>query len=115
MLTRPIIPRAKLQVLVGELSDNNTCRLADTVAAGRTPVLIACRELLARGINPDAAVEIYRGNVLALRIRTLAAGAHLTVEECSDGRPRFRQYRPRPSEGSPSIAQIADSVPEAAP
>jgi hypothetical protein len=104
MLTRSIPPHAKPDVLVGELSDDSACWLAGTVAAGRTPVLIACRELLARGINPNAAVEIYRRGVLALRIRTLAAGARLTVEECSDGRPRFRLFRPWASEGSPGIA-----------
>jgi hypothetical protein len=115
MLTRSIPPLTKLQVLVGELSDDdNTCWLAGTVAVGRTPVLTACRELLARGFNPNAAIEIYRREVLALRIRTLAAGARLTVEECSDGRPRFRHHRPWPSEGSSRIAQSADPVGEGA-
>jgi hypothetical protein len=109
MLTRSIAPRQP-QVLVGELSGANTCSLAGTVATGRTPILTACRELLAQGFDLNATIEIYRRDTLALRIRTLAAGARLTVEECSDGCPRFRQYRPRPSEGSPSIAQNADPV-----
>lgn len=115
MLTRSINPHAKPQALVGELADDNTCQLAGAVAAGRTPVLTACRELLVRGFNPNAVVEIYRREVLALQIRTLAAGARLTVEECSDGCPRFRQYRPRPSEGSLSIAQNADPLGWATP
>jgi hypothetical protein len=110
LTTRSITPHVKPQVLVGELLNDYTCWLAGTAAAGRTPVLIACRELLARGTNPHAAVEIYRRGVLALRIRTLAAGARLTVEECSDGRPRFRPFRPWASEGSPGIAQSANPV-----
>ena len=113
MLTRSIAPHAKPQVLVGELSDDNTCRLAGTVAICRTPILTACRQLLARGFNPNAPIEIYRRNTLVLQIRILAAGARLTVEECSDGCPRFRPYRPRPSEGSPRIAQKANPTAEA--
>jgi hypothetical protein len=79
MLTRSIIsPLNKPELLVGELSDDDTCCLAGTIASDRTPILLACREVLARGASPDAAVEIYRRGVLALRIRTLAAGASVT-------------------------------------
>ena len=102
----------RVETLIGELFDD-TCSLAGVTAGGRTPVLTACRQALALGINPASAVEIYRQGVLALRIRTLAAGAQLTVEECSDGRPRFRSYRPPPSEGSPSIR--FDDPPKGAP
>jgi hypothetical protein len=117
MLTRSISisSQAKPDVLVGHLLDDNTCCLGDAIAVGRTPILAACRELLARGFNPNAAIEIYRRDILALRIRTLAAGARLTVEECSDGRPRFRQHRARPSEGSSRIAQNAEPAGEAVP
>jgi hypothetical protein len=115
MLTRSISPQAKIQVLVGQLFDDHTCCLGDVTAVGRTPVLTACRELLACGFNPDAAVKIYRQDVLVLRICTLAAGARLTVEECSDGRARFRQHRPWPSEGSSRIAQSAEAIWEAQP
>lgn len=114
MLTSSIPPCAKPQVLVGQLFDNDTCRLGGATAVGRTPVLTACRELIARGFNPDAAVEICRQDVLVLRIRTLAAGARLTVEESSDGRPRFRQHRPWSSEGSSRIAQSAETIGKAA-
>jgi hypothetical protein len=103
------------QVLIGELFGINICHLAGTVASGRTPILTACRELLARGFNPNAAIEIYRRDTLALRIRTLAAGARLTVEECSDGCPRFRPFRPRASEGSSGIAQNTEPLGWATP
>ena len=105
MLTRSIFSHVKPHVVVGQLFDANTCCLGDVTAVGRAPVLNACRELLARGLNPDTAVEIYRQGVLALRIRTLAAGARLTLEDCSDGRPRFRLFRPRASEGSPGCTK----------
>jgi hypothetical protein len=110
MLTRSIPPRLKRDVLVGQLFADNTCCLGTATVGGRTPVLSACRELIARGIDPETTVEIFRNGTLTLRISTLAAGARLTVEECSDGRPRFRQHRPRPSEGSSRIAQSVKPV-----
>jgi hypothetical protein len=115
MLTRLISSDAKPDVLVGQLFGENTCCLGDVTAVGRTPVLNACRELLAGGAHPDAAVEIYRQDILALRIRTLAAGARLTVEECSDGRPRCRQHRSWASEGSPRISQNIEPLGWVAP
>jgi hypothetical protein len=115
MLVKNPCINTERQVLIGELFGINICRLAGTVAGGRTPILTACRELLARGFNPKAGIEIYRRDTLALRIGTLAAGARLTVEECADGRPRFRQHRPWPSEVSSRIAQSARPVGEAVP
>lgn len=59
-----------------DLTGDDSCS-----AAGRTVIvspLILARELLAQGVNPDRAVEIYRGSTLALRLRSAAHG-HLLV------------------------------------
>jgi hypothetical protein len=75
------------------LSDN-TCSAAGVTASGRTPVLALCRELLAAGLGPDSAVEVFRAGTLALRVRSLVEGAALTVDE-SNGTV-FSPWKPFP-------------------
>ena len=92
--------------LIGELSDDNCCRIGEVVSTGRTPVLTALRDLLSQGVNPDAAVEIHRNGVLALRIHSIRAGAALTVSEETD-RPRWKPLDL--GEVSPPARQIQNS------
>jgi hypothetical protein len=81
--------------LFAELSGSNTCRAVGITVRANAPTLTMCRELLAAGLDPDQAMEVYRGATPALRIRSIGEGAKLTVKEStSDGRPRFVPYRP---------------------
>jgi hypothetical protein len=92
------------------LSDDNCCRIGEVVSTGRTPVLTALRELLSQGVNPDAAAEIYRNGVLALRVRSIRAGAALTVSEEADRPPRFKRWKPLDlGDGSPPARQMQNS------
>ena len=91
--------------------DSNNFKYGNHIVGGHTPILTACRQLLALGLSPDAAVEIFRAGVLAVKIRSLRAGAALVVEECGDGRPRFRAYRPPPSD----VLSPARKIPRGAP
>jgi hypothetical protein len=80
------------------------------VAGIRMPLPDATRDLIRLRADPDAiAIVVMRhagAGRDALRGR-LGAAAGLPVEECFDGRPRFRPYRPRPSEGAPPMRKIA--------
>jgi hypothetical protein len=78
--------------------------LRPLVAGTRTPLLDVARELIRLGADPDTVLVMRHAGAGhdALRGR-LGTAAGLTVEECSDGRPRFRPYRPRLSEGSPPM------------
>jgi hypothetical protein len=60
-------------------------------------VLALCRILLAAGFNPYQPVEIYRGAILALRVRSIGDGARLAVADGKTGRPTFRRWRDRPA------------------
>ncbi len=73
--------------LRAELVGSTTCTAAGVTARGRAPVLTLCRQLLAAGLDPDRALEVYRGATLALRVRSIGEGALLEV---SDDPPRFR-------------------------
>ena len=66
-----------------ELIGSNKAITADTTAVGTTPVLILCRQLLAQGVDPDRAMEVYRGATLALRIKSIGKAAGLEI--ASDG------------------------------
>jgi hypothetical protein len=71
--------------------------------SSRTPMLALCRALTEAGHAPNASLQAYRGEILCLRVRSLAEGAALTIrEDTKDGRPRFATYRPGP-EGVRSV------------
>jgi hypothetical protein len=44
---------------------------------GYSPVTMLARRLIRAGANPDRPLEAYRDDVLALRVRSLAAAARL--------------------------------------
>jgi len=52
-----------------------------------------CRNLIEAGYDPSTPLEAWRGQTLALRVRSIGEGAKLTVEETKTG-PRFRRWRP---------------------
>jgi hypothetical protein len=46
---------------------------------GSAPVLMLCRELVRRGLDPALPLEAYRGETLCLKVRCIAEGARLRV------------------------------------
>ena len=92
--------------LVAHLSGSRTCTGVGLTANATTPAIVLCRELIAAGLDPDAALEVYRAGTLALRVRSIREGARLTVEDDHLGRPKFRRWRgPRGDGGASLIAQ----------
>jgi hypothetical protein len=94
-----------LKPLRGELTGSSTCSAAGITTRSPAPVSALCRALQAAGLNADHALECYRGDTLALRVRSIQ-GARLTVQDNRLGRPVFASWRDRPaSDGAgPSIA-----------
>jgi hypothetical protein len=98
------------QIFRVELVGSDQAIAYGLTARGYAPLCQLCRRLIEAGFNPGQPVEAYRGNVLALRARSLRMAATLTVEDGRDGRPRLRPYRP-PSVGV--AGQSAPNVPRA--
>src|SRR5262245_37827483 len=83
--------------VVAHLNGSSTCTGAGITATGAAPVLALCRQLLAAGLDPNTALEVYRASTLALRVRSLRDGARLRVaphgvgfqwvEECTAAPP----------------------------
>src|SRR5262245_11835070 len=69
--------------------DSDICTWAGITSKGAAPALVLCKELIAAGLDPDTAMEVYRAGTLALRIRTLREGARLTVKTAWNGPPIF--------------------------
>jgi hypothetical protein len=104
VLKRKPDPRA--QGIRAELVGLDTCSAAGIIANDSTPVLKLCRRLVAAGHDPAATLEVYRGAVLALTVKSIGEGAGLTVEDDTLGRPKFRRWRgPRGSGAAPPIAR----------
>ena len=89
--------------IIARLTGFDTCTALGITVTDTAPVLALCRALVEAGQDPSLRLEAYRGDMLALRVRSIGEGAGLTVEWCSDGRPRFRKYRPHPSAARPPM------------
>lgn len=96
------------QPLRAEMIDATTCTAGGVTARASAPVLVLCRELLAAGVDPDQAMQVYRRTTLCLRIRSIRAGAALTVRETATDGPRFVRWKAWPDRAvAPSIRQNA--------
>jgi hypothetical protein len=89
----------------GELVGSATCHAAGLTARGAAPVLSLCRALIEAGHDPATPLEVWRGGLLALRVRSIGEGAQLAVEDDRHGRPRFRRWRHRRCGAGSPVAQ----------
>src|SRR5438874_288481 len=61
------------------LTGSDCCEALGITARGSAPVLALCRALVAAGHDPRRPLHACRGDVLALKIRSIGEGAQLTV------------------------------------
>jgi hypothetical protein len=73
---------------------SDRCEAEGIIAYGYAPVLDLCRALIKAGHDPKRALHAYRGEVLALAVRSIGEGAQLTVED-TRGTPHLRRWRDR--------------------
>jgi hypothetical protein len=91
-----------------ELSGADTCSSALGITAkSDAPVLALCRKLVDAGHEPNTPLEAYRGDMLALRVKSIGQGAQLQVNGNTRlvfaGAPKRRTAPPMPSVASPSL------------
>jgi len=91
-----------------ELIGSNRATALDIEAHGSSPVLALCRALVEAGHDPRRPLDFYRGDVLALRVRSIGEGAKLTVRDNSAGKPVFRRWDGAPigAEASPMLKNL---------
>jgi hypothetical protein len=107
---RPTRPRAqpagRRLSFRAELIGSNACSALGITARGHAPVLALCQLLIEAGHDPNRPLLAYRGDTLCLRVRSIAEGAVLAVEDDRRGTPRFRRRRARGDGAAPYVAQI---------
>jgi hypothetical protein len=55
-----------------------------------------CRQLVANGVDPNVALECYRSGRFAFRVKSIGAGAKLTVRETAAEGPRVVSWKAFP-------------------
>src|SRR5690349_1956767 len=92
-----------------ELIGANTATALDVEANGPSPVVTLCGDFLRGGHDPAMSLHAYRGNTLALKVRSIGEGARLTVEANPIGKPVFRRWRDRAESNgaAPPVASTA--------
>jgi hypothetical protein len=86
------MPDTNRKPIVCRIIGSDHCEIDDLVVRHSAPVLAMCRALIDAGYDPERPLEAYRGDTLCLKIRTIAEGARLTVEEGPNG-PRLVPFR----------------------
>jgi hypothetical protein len=87
-----------------EIIGSNECRAEGYIMRGAFPVLKLCSNLIEAGFDTAIQLSAYRGDVLCLAVRTIGAGAALTVDEHNG--TRFAKWKPLPrSAVSPPMRQ----------
>ena len=85
----------ELRHIRAQIANSDRCEADGFSVRAAAPVLAMCRKLLAAGYDPDRPLHAYRGDVLALKVRTIGDGAKLTVEDSRHGTPVLRPFRDR--------------------
>lgn len=73
--------------------DADRCEAEGHSVKAAAPVLALCRKLIEAGYDPATPLHAYRGDVLALRVRSIGEGAKLTVTDSRCGTPVLRPWR----------------------
>ena len=95
------------EVIRAERRGSTTCTSDNVVVHGDAPILALCRQLLAAGLNPDQALEVFRGSTLAVRVRSIGEAAALEINAKGSG------FVPRPVRTASPMRQTTLNAPEA--
>ena len=64
---------------------SNSCAALGVTARSSSPVLALCRKLIDAGHDPATPMDVYRGDTLALRVRSIGEAARLQVNARGTG------------------------------
>jgi hypothetical protein len=83
-------------VLTGALIGDDTATACGIAVRSTSPVRVLCRELIATGMTPDAALTVFRYGTVALRVRSIGEAAALEINSKGAGFTRARAVRAAP-------------------
>ena len=89
--------------IVATLSGSDTASAEGITVTSPSPVLALCRKLIDAGFDPATFIHVFRGDTLALIVRSLAEGARLEINHHGTG------FRPR--RGADAGSPVAPNAP----
>jgi hypothetical protein len=86
-------PTRRNKVVLAHLTGSTTCTAAGITVTNNAPVLSLCRRLLEAGHDPATRLDVYRGTVLALTVRSIGEAAQLEINSKGTDFVRHRDVR----------------------
>jgi hypothetical protein len=80
--------------LRAELSSDSYAKAEGVAVHTGSPIIALCRSLLAAGHTSSLPMEVYRGEVLALHVRSIGEATGLRVNSAGTGFIRDQQWPP---------------------
>jgi hypothetical protein len=78
-------PMTRTNTIQAKLTGDAICTAeGHTVKAG-TPVIVLCRALVEAGYDPASRMEVWRGDTLALKVRSIGEAARLCIAGKGNG------------------------------
>jgi hypothetical protein len=100
--------RHQRSTIRAELSGSDTCTALGITAQSPSPVLTLCRQLVEAGHDPATPLDAYRGEALALRVRSIDQAARLRIGTSGSGAPIFA-YAPA-ADTAPPVRQNREAA-----
>ena len=91
--------------ITAKLTGSDRCEAEGISVKDSAPVLALCRLLVAAGVDPATPLEAFRGDVLAVRVRSIGEAAALETNSKGTGFRRGSAVRT-----APPVRQIADAA-----
>jgi hypothetical protein len=85
----------KAVAIIAVLIGSDRCEALGITVCDVAPLLSLCRKLVAAGHDPQLPLHAYRGDVLALRVRSIGEAAQLAI--AGDGVGFRRRKEPAPT------------------
>jgi hypothetical protein len=82
-------------IIRAELIGDDTAIALGITARSSTPVIRLCQQLLDAGHDPHTRLHVYRGQTLALTVRSIGEGARLIINSRGTAFNRAREVRTR--------------------
>ena len=95
LLNKPVRRPAQATPICAALVQSDTCSALGITARSTSPVLAWSRNVIAAG-HPDCPLEVWRGDVLSLRVRSIHEAANLEVDSAGTGFIAAHKPRARP-------------------
>ena len=90
---KAFLRRREVRAIRAELVGDSSCSALGMKVSSSSPVLALCRQLVQAGYDPDMPLEAYRGDTLALRVKSIGQAASLQVNSDCTGFERASEHR----------------------